>query len=109
MAVPVEQRHLERISLPRPVLIRSGALGITDSAAVLRDISAVGAYLYTLLPLAKNHVVELFLTLCDSVGTTQLSFTGTVVRIESGLTDNSLGVGLSFSSFKAVDEISSRA
>ena len=42
----VEQRQLERISLPRPILIRSGVLGYADSTAVLRDISAVGAYCY---------------------------------------------------------------
>ncbi len=104
----MEQRHLDRISLPRPILIRSGVLGITDSAAVLRDISAVGAYVYTLLPLTEGTVVELFLTLSDSSGTSHLSFTGTVVRVEKGVTENSLGVGLNFSSFREVAEASAK-
>jgi hypothetical protein len=47
----LEQRQLERILLPRPILIRSDVLGYADSAAVLRDISAVGAYCYTFMPL----------------------------------------------------------
>jgi hypothetical protein len=64
----LEQRQLERISLPRPILIRSDVLGYADSTAVLRDISAVGAYCYTLMPLTKGDVVELFLTLSDDIG-----------------------------------------
>ncbi len=63
MSTSLEQRQLERISPPRPILIRSAALGYADSAAVLRDISAVGAYCYTLMPLTKGDVVELFLSL----------------------------------------------
>ncbi len=104
MKIPVEQRHLKRISLPRPVLVRSGALGITDSAALLQNISAVGAYLYTLLPLTKGDVVELFLALSDRKGTSRLSFTGTVVRSEVGVTDNSMGVAVRFSGFTKFDD-----
>ncbi len=100
MSASIEQRQLERISLPRPVLLRSMALGYADSAAVLRDITAVGAFLYTLLPITKGDAVELFLTLSDSTGTSHLSFTGKVVRVEKGVTNNSLGVGVRFSSFK---------
>jgi hypothetical protein len=99
----IEHRHVERISLPRPILIRSGVLGYADSAAVLRDISVVGAYCYTLLPLSQGDVVEFFVTLCDAAGTSHFSFTGTVVRVEKGVTDNSLGVGFRFSSFKELD------
>jgi hypothetical protein len=103
----IERRHLERISLPRPILIRSGVLGYADSAAVLRDISAVGAYCYTLLPLAKGDVVELFLTVADSIGKSHLSFTGTVVRIEKGVTDNSSGVAVRLSAFNELETCSS--
>lgn len=103
MSFGIEQRQLERISLPRPILIRSATLGYADSDAVLRDITAVGAFLYTLLPLAKGDTVELFLTLSDSVGTSHLSFTGTVVRVERGVTENSSGVGVHFSGFKELE------
>ena len=99
----MEKRHLERILLPRPVIIRSLTLGFSDSNAVLRDISAVGAYCYTIIPLTKDDGVELFVTLTDSLGTSHLSFTGTVVRVEKGPTDNSLGVGVQFSAFKELD------
>ncbi len=105
----MEQRHVERISLPRPILIRSSVLGFTDSAAVLRDISAVGAYVYTLLPLAKGNVVELFLTLSDSSGVTHLSFTATVMRVEKGVTENSLGIGLGFSRSREIPVTGSAA
>lgn len=104
----MEHRHLERISLPRPILIRSGVLGYADSTAVLRDISAVGAYCYTLMPLSKGDVVELFLTLSDSIGTSHLSFTATVVRVEKGVTDNSVGVGFRITGFKELNAVSSR-
>jgi hypothetical protein len=100
----MEKCYLERILLPRPVLILSGTLGYSDSNAVLRDISAVGAYCYTIMPLTKGDVVELFVTLNDSLGAPHLSFTGTVVRVEDGTTDNSLGIGLRFSAFKEVDD-----
>lgn len=109
MSASIEQRQLERISLPRPILIRSGVLGYADSAAVLKDISAVGAYCYTLLPLAKGDVIELFLTIADSIGESHLSFAGTVVRIEKGVTDNSSGVAVRFSGFRELDASSSRA
>src|SRR5689334_9185051 len=96
----MEQRHLERILLPRPVIIRSVTLGFSDSNAVLRDISAAGAYCYTIMPLTKDDAVELFITLADSIGTSHLSFTGRVLRVEKGPTDNSVGVGIQFSAFK---------
>jgi hypothetical protein len=99
----LEQRQLERISLPRPILIRSDVLGYADSTAVLRDISALGAYCYTLMPLTKGDVVELFLTLTDAIGTSHISFTATVVRVEKGVTDNSVGVGFRFSAFKELN------
>lgn len=105
----VEQRQLARISLPRPILIRSGVLGYADSTAVLRDISAVGAYCYTLMPLAKGDVVELFLTFSDAIGTSHFSFTATVVRVEKGVTDNSVGVGFRFSGFTELNATSSTA
>jgi hypothetical protein len=96
----MDKRRLERIFLPRPTLVQSGMLGFSDSAAVLRDISATGAYLYTLLPLANGDVVHLFLTLSDSEGTLHLCFTGAVTRVESGATSNSVGVAVAFSGFK---------
>jgi len=105
----VENRQLERISLPRPILIRSGVLGYADSTAVLRDISVVGAYCYTVMPLSQGDVVELFLTLTDAIGTSQLSFTATVVRVEKGVTDNSVGVGFRFSDFTELTKTSSMA
>ena len=105
----IEQRQLERISLPRPVLIRSAVLGYADSTAVLRDISAVGAYCYTIMPLSRGDVVELFLTLSDASGTSHLPFTGTVARVEKGVTENSIGVGFRFSAFKELNEESSTA
>jgi len=108
-SIGLEKRQLERISLPRPLLIRSDVLGYADSNAVLRDISAVGAYCYTLMPLAKGDVVELFLTLSDALGTSQFSFTAIVTRVEKGVTDNSLGVGLRFSAFKELNASSSTA
>jgi hypothetical protein len=55
----MENRRLEHIFLPRPILVRSGTLGYADSAAVLKDISAAGAYFLTLMPLARGEVVEL--------------------------------------------------
>ena len=70
---------------------------------MLRDITAVGAFLYTLLPLTMGDAVELFLALSDSIGTSHLSFTGTVVRVEKGVTENSSGVGVHFSGFKEHD------
>ena len=100
----MDKRHLERILLPRPVIIRSLTLGFSDSNALLRDISAVGAYCYTIIPLTKGDSVELFVTLTDSLGTPHLSFTGTVARVEKGPTDNSLGVGIHFVGFKELDE-----
>lgn len=100
----MEHRQLERISLPRAILIRSGTLGFADSEAVLRDISAVGAYCFTLLPLTKGDVVELFLTVSDSIGSiSHFAFTGTVLRIEKGITDNSLGIAVHFSAFNELD------
>ena len=105
----MDNRRLERVPLPRPVVVRSATHGIADSAAVLRDISAVGGFCYTLLPLATGDVVELFVTLVDSLGTLHLSFTGTVVRTEPGVTGNSLGVAVSFSEFKELDESSGTA
>ena len=105
----MEKRHLERILLPRPVIIRSLILGFSDSNAVLRDISAVDAYCYTIIPLTKDDGVELFVKLTDSLGTSHLSFTGTVVRIEKGPTDNSLGVGVRFVGFKELDEDAANA
>ena len=107
--IHIEQRHLERISLPRPVLIRSGTRGYADSTAVLRDISAVGAYCYSLMPLTKGEVVDLFLTLSDAIGTSHFSFTATVVRVEKGVTENSIGVGLRFSAFKELNAESGTA
>jgi c-di-GMP-binding flagellar brake protein YcgR len=104
-----EQRQLERISLPRPILIRSDLLGYADSTAVLRDISAGGAYCYTLMPLAKGDVAELFLTLSDAIGTSHISFTATVVRVEDGITENSVGVGFRFSAFTELNAESSTA
>jgi hypothetical protein len=93
----VENRRLERILLPRPVLLFSGTLGLADSWAVLRDITAMGAYCYTLLPLAEGEVLELYFTISDSEGVLPLSFTGTVVRVEPGATGNSMGIALAFS------------
>jgi hypothetical protein len=53
------RKSIEHIFLPRPILVRSGTLGYADSAAVLKDISAAGAYFLTLMPLARGEVVEL--------------------------------------------------
>ena len=100
----MENRRLERIFLPRPILARSGTLGYADSAAVLKDISAAGAYFLTLMPLIRGEVVELFVTLDDAEGTFNLSFTGTIVRVEKGVTANSLGVAVAFSDFKELGE-----
>ena len=105
----MEHRQLERISLPRAILIRSGTLGFADSEAVLRDISAVGAYCFTLLPLTKGEVVELFLTVSDSIGMSHFSFTGTVLRVEKGVTDNSMGIAVHFSAFREIDASSGTA
>lgn len=105
----MDNRRLERVALPRPAVVRSASLAISDSKAVLRDISAGGAYCYTLLPLSAGDVVELFVTLIDSIGTLHLSFTGTIVRVEDGVTDNSLGVAVAFSEFKELDESSGAA
>ena len=100
----MENRRLERIFLPRQILVRSVSLGLSDSAPVLRDISAVGAFFYTLLPLVDGEAVELFLTLMDKEGTLHLLFTGTVARVEKGVTDNSLGVAVKFSGFRELDK-----
>ncbi len=105
----MDNRQLERISLPRPLLISSGVLGYADSAAVLRDINAAGAYFYTLLPLSEGDVVQVFVTLADASGTANMSFTGTVVRVEKGVTDNSLGVGVSFSDAGELDDEAGKA
>src|ERR1035441_7115682 len=105
----MEKRKLERIELPRTILVRSGTLGYADSAAVLKDISAAGAYFLTLMALARGEVVELFVTLHDAEGTLHLSFTGTVVRVEKCVTDNSLGVAVKFSGFRELDDDSGRA
>ena len=105
----MEKRKLERIELPRQIFVRSGTLGYTDSTAILKDISAAGAYFLTLMALAQGEVVELFVTLHDAEGTLNLSFTGTVVRVEKGLTDNSLGVAVEFSGFRELDDDSGRA
>jgi hypothetical protein len=69
----MEKRKLERIELPRTILVRSGTLGYADSAAVLKNISAAGAYYLTLMALAQGEVVELFVTLHDAEGTHNLS------------------------------------
>ncbi len=100
----MEHRQLQRISLPRPILICSRPLGLTDSLAVLRDISARGAYCYTLLPLAKGEIVELFVTVEDTEGTAHLSLTGEIVRVENGVTDNSVGIAVAFSTVKESEE-----
>ena len=100
----MENRRLERIFLPRSILVRSGTLGYADSTAILKDISAAGAYFLTLMALARGEVVELFVTLHDVEGTLNLSFTGTVVRVEKGVTANSLGVAVAFSNFKELGE-----
>ena len=105
----MENRRIERIFLPRQILVRSGTLGYADSTAILKDISAAGAYFLTLMALAQGEVVELFVTLHDAEGTLNLSFTGTVVRVEKGLTDNSLGVEVEFSGFRELDDDSGRA
>ena len=105
----MENRRIERIFLPRQILVRSGTLGYADSTAILKDISAAGAYFLTLMALAQGEVVELFVTLHDAEGTLNLSFTGTVVRVEKGLTDNSLGVAVEFSAFRELDDDSGRA
>jgi hypothetical protein len=55
----IMRASIEHIFLPRPILVRSGTLGYADSAAVLKDISAAGAYFLTLMPLARGEVVEL--------------------------------------------------
>lgn len=96
----MENRRLERIFLPRSILVQSRTLGLSDSAAVLQDISALGAYFYTLLPLAKNDPVELFL----AVGDQYLSFRGAVVRVEKGITANSLAVAVAFSGFRELED-----
>ena len=100
----MEKRKLERIELPRQILVRSGTLGYADSTAILKDISAAGAYFLTLMALARGEIVELFVTLHDAEGTLNLSFTGTVVRVEKGVTANSLGVAVAFSNFKELGE-----
>jgi hypothetical protein len=43
-------------------------------------------------------------TLHDAEGILNLSFTGTVVRVEKGVTANSLGVAVAFSDFKELGE-----
>ena len=105
----MEKRKLERIELPRQILVRSGTLGYADSTAILKDISAAGAYFLTLMALAQGEVVELFVTLHDAEGTLNLSFTGTVVRVEKGVTANSLGVAVKFSGLRELDDASVRA
>jgi PilZ domain len=105
----VDKRRLERISLPRVVVVRSATLGIADAAAVLRDISASGAFCYTLLPLVNGEVVEMFVNLRDSLGSFQMSFTGKVARVERGVTDNSLGIAVSFTGFKELNGSSGSA
>ena len=101
----MDNRRLERIHLPRTVLVHSRRLGLLDSAAELRDISAVGAYFHTLLSFAQDDPVELFV----KVGDQPLSFTGRVVRTENGVSENCFGVAVAFSGFKELEASSTHA
>ena len=99
------RRQLRRIRSAQTVLVHSQRLRRSESAAILRDISAIGAYFQTSLPLVKGEPLELLL----EVGYKYFSFTGTVVRIEKQPASNSVGVAVSFAGSKELGESSGRA
>ncbi len=95
----MENRSAERIVLPGPALIRSIARDQVGCEAVLRDISAAGAYFFAWSPLDEGERIFLHLRCAIGDDTLALSFTGTVVRVEENGTAGSRGVAIEFCDF----------
>ena len=91
-----ESRKAQRFPIAQPVRVTLTRAGHYELAAVARDVSAAGVFVYVESEIVEGSEVELQLSLPAESGSVPARVQGRVIRVESASVGSKHGVGIAF-------------